>query len=91
MPLFSLAGTGCDKRGKTEVDFLVSRDGEPWLLAECKSDGAKVSPSLRTVQKATRAPHAFQVVFSLPYEDVDSFALDGPFVVPAQTLLSQLP
>ncbi len=80
-----------DKRGKTEVDFLLSKDGEPWLVAECKSGDAKVSPSLRTVQNATRAPHAFQVVFSLPYEELDCFALDGPFAVPAQTLLSQLP
>ena len=80
-----------DKRGKTEGDFLVSKDGEPWLLAECKSGDAKVSPSLRAVQNATRAPHAFQVVFSLPYEDIDCFSLDGPFAVPGQTLLSQLP
>ena len=80
-----------DKRGKTEVDFLVSKDGEPWLLAECKSGDAKISPSLRAVQIATRAPYAFQVVFSLPYEDIDCFALEGPFAVPARTLLSQLP
>jgi predicted AAA+ superfamily ATPase len=80
-----------DKRGKTEVDFLVSKDGEPWLLVECKSGNTKVSASLREVQNATRAPHAFQVAFSLPYEDIDCFALDGPFAVPAQTLLSQLP
>ncbi len=80
-----------DKRGKTEVDFLVSKDGEPWLLAECKSGDAKISPSLRAVQSATRAPYAFQVVFSLPYEDIDCFALEGPFAVPARTLLSQLP
>jgi hypothetical protein len=30
-------------------------------------------------------------VFDLPYEPVDCFALDGPFSVPARTLLSQLP
>ncbi len=35
--------------------------------------------------------HAFQVVMNLPYEDVDSFALDEPTVVPARTFLSQLP
>lgn len=80
-----------DKRGRTEVDFLVSKDGEPWLLAECKSGDASVSTSLRSVQAVTKAPHAFQVVFDLPYEPIDCFALDGPFAVPARTLLSQLP
>lgn len=80
-----------DKRGRTEVDFLVSKDGEPWILADCKSGDASVSASLRSVQAATKAPHAFQVVFSLPYEPIDCFTLDGPFAVPARTLLSQLP
>lgn len=80
-----------DKGGRTEVDFLVSKDGDPWALFECKSGDESVSASLRAVQRATRAPHAFQVVFGLPYEPVDCFGLDGPFVVPAKTLLSQLP
>ena len=80
-----------DKRGKAEVDFLVSKDGEPWLLAECKSGGTNVSAPLRAVQRATHAPHALQVVFSLPYEPVDCFALDDAYSVPARTFLSQLP
>ena len=80
-----------DKRGRSEVDFLVSKDGEPWFLAECESSETSVSPALRAVQLATRAPHAFQVVFALPYEPIDCFSLDGAFAVPARTLLSQLP
>ena len=80
-----------DKRGRTEVDFLVAKDGDPWLLVECKSGDTAVSASLRAVQRATHAPHALQAVFSLPFEPIDCFALDGPFVVPARTLLSQLP
>ena len=80
-----------DKGGRTEVDFLVAKDGDPWALFECKSGDAALSGSLRAVQSATRAPHALQVVFDLPYEPVDCFALDGPFSVPARTLLSQLP
>jgi predicted AAA+ superfamily ATPase len=80
-----------DKGGRTEVDFLVAKDGDPWALFECKSGDAALSGSLRAVQRATRAPHALQVVFDLPYEPVDCFALDGPFSVPARTLLSQLP
>ena len=73
------------------MDFLVSKDGEPWLLAECKSGDTAVSPALRAAQNATKAPHTLQVVFSLPYEPIDCFALDGAYSVPARTFLSQLP
>ena len=80
-----------DKRGRSEVDFLVARDGDPWFLAECKTGGDSIPPALRSVQDAVRAPFAFHVSFSLPYEDVDCFAGDRPVVVPARTFLSQLP
>ena len=41
-------------------------------------------------KKEAGAKHAFQVVFNLPYEDVDCFQYTDPTVVPAQTFLSQL-
>ena len=44
-----------------------------------------------TGNSRARAPLAFHVSFSLPYEDVDCFAADRPVVVPARTFLSQLP
>ena len=55
------------------------------------SGETSVSPALRALQLATRAQHAFQVVFALPYEPINCFSLDGAFAVPARTLLSQLP
>lgn len=79
-----------DKR-KQEVDFVVIRDGKPWMLVEVKSGGENITPALRAFQAATNAPHAFHLVMDMPYEAVDCFAEPGrPFVVPARTLLSQL-
>ena len=74
-----------------EVDFLVSRDGEPWFLAECKSADTSISPAMKSLQKEIGVPHAFQVVFDLPYAETDVFGLDRPVAVSARTFLSQLP
>ena len=75
---------------KKEADFLVSKDGKPWFLAEAKTSDTKLSPALSAYQKATGSRHAFQVVFNLPFEDVDCFAYTAPTIVPAKTFLSQL-
>ena len=76
---------------KREVDFLVVRDEKPWFLAEVKSSDVRLSPTLAYFQNQLAAPHAFQVVLSLPYVDRDAFDEHEPVVVPAATLLSQLP
>ena len=76
---------------KREVDFLVSKDGEPWFLVEVKTSETKLSPTLATMQRTTGAKHALQVVFGLPFEAVDCFQFSRPMVVPAPTFLSQLP
>ena len=75
---------------KQEADFLVAKDGKPWFLVEAKTSDTKLSPSLSFYQKSTGAKHAFQVVFNLPFENVDCFQYTDPTVVPAQTFLSQL-
>jgi predicted AAA+ superfamily ATPase len=76
---------------KREVDFLVSKNGVPWFLVEVKTSETKLSPTLATMQRATGAKHALQVVFGLPFEAVDCFQYGRPMVVPARTFLSQLP
>lgn len=74
-----------------EVDFLVTKNQEPWFLVEVKSSAKQsVSEHLHNFQKQTGAQHAFQVVFDLPYRDVDCFSYRKPVIVPAQTFLSQL-
>ena len=76
---------------KREVDFLVVRDGAPWLLAEVKHRDGPPSPSLRRYQDQVGAPFAFQVTMDADYVDEDCFAgPGGPLIVPARTLLSQL-
>jgi len=75
---------------KREVDFIVTSDGDPWLLVEAKTSETTLSPQLGYFQKMIGAPHALQAVINLPYQEIDCFALQIPAVVPARTLLSQL-
>ena len=78
-----------DKK-KREVDFLVTRDQEPWFLAEAKKGDEDLSPHLAFFQQATGARHAFQVVLDAPYVEADCFSRTAPVVVPARTFLAQL-
>lgn len=78
-------------KDKREVDFLITRDGNPWMLAEVKTGGGKtISPHLARFQAQTDAPHAFQIAMDMEYIDADCFAGKRPIIVPAKTLLSQL-
>ncbi len=76
---------------KREVDFLVVREGRPWILVEVKSRSDTLSPALGYFQKLLKADHAFQVVLEQDYVDADCFTHSQPVIVPAQTFLSQLP
>ena len=76
---------------KREVDFAVIRDKKPWFLVEVKLSDTRLSPHLRRFQEATGAAHAFQVVWEAEYVQADCFSRHHPTVVPARTLLSQLP
>ena len=78
-------------KDKREVDFLVTRQGDPWIIIEVKQGATKtVSKELRHFQRLIKAPHVFQTSFALDYIDADCFSLNEPMVVPAKTLLSQL-
>jgi len=74
-----------------EVDFLVVRDGKPWILVEAKTSAQELSPSLRYYQDHIKVPHAFQVVRNMPFVKADPFKAKTPIVVPARTFLSMLP
>jgi uncharacterized protein len=76
---------------KREVDFVVIRDDKPWFLVEVKHSDTTLSPTLAYFQGVTKAAHAFQVVIDLPFVQADCFTRSTPTVVPALTLLSQLP
>jgi len=65
--------------------------GQPWFLVEVKESETALSPHLAYFQTALNAPHAFQAVLDLEPVDADCFTEARPLVVPARTLLSQLP
>ena len=76
---------------KREVDFLVVKNGEPWIMVEAKSsENAGLSSSLVHFCQQLKTPHTFQVAFDMPYVAEDCFKLKRPMIVPARTLLSQL-
>jgi uncharacterized protein len=74
-----------------EVDFLVTRNEEPWFLVEVKlSNNKAISPALNYFKNMTGAQHAFQVVIDLPWVNRNCFEETRSVVVPARTFLSQL-
>ena len=78
-------------KDKREIDFLVTRDNQPWFLLEVKTSGAaKLNKHLSAFQQKTGARHAFQVAFNLDYIDRDCFSQTTPVIVAAKTFLSQL-
>lgn len=55
-----------------KVDFLVSRDGKPFMLVECKSSGREpLSPALLHFKKTLDVPLARQVCFDMPQSGQD--------------------
>ena len=77
-------------KDKLETDFAVTKNGKPWFLVEVKSKAKGLSPALYHFQEETKAPHAFQIAFELPFVSRDCFEEKGPILVPAKTFLSQL-
>ncbi len=74
-----------------EVDFLVTKNQQPWFLVEVKSSNNQgISKSLHYYQQRTNAKHAFQVVFNEKHINKNLFEYTQPIIVPVQTLLSQL-
>lgn len=77
-------------KDQQEVDFLVTKNNQPWFLVEVKSSDTHLSHSLIKFHRETKAPHAFQIVKNLPYEEINCFNYHEPIIVPMQTFLSQL-
>ncbi|MCK4825239.1 ATP-binding protein [bacterium] len=76
---------------KREVDFLVTKNSQPWFLVEVKSSSKKpLSKELKYFQAQSKADHAFQIVFDMDFVNKNCFSVKEPVIVPAQTFLSQL-
>lgn len=56
-----------DKEGR-EVDFLILRDGKPWLMVECKSGDIEPSPALERFRRQLGVTRAFQLVTRAGYD-----------------------
>ena len=55
-----------------EVDFVVVRDGAPFMLVECKMSAKEpMSASLKSYAAKLNVPYAFQVAVDAPPSDID--------------------
>ena len=75
-----------------EVDFLIAKDGEPYMLVECKTTmGEPMSPALPHFQKVLNVPYAFQVAVDGEYAGVNPLEYkDRPIRLSAADFLSVL-
>ena len=69
-------------REKREVDFLLLREGVPWLLVEAKSGAAPLDRSLAYFRERLGVPHAIQV---------NGSGGAGKWIAPAGRFLAALP
>lgn len=61
-----------------EVDFLVAKDGAPFLLVECKASAREsLSPALSDFARRLGTPYAFQVALDAPPSDLDPRELEN--------------
>jgi predicted AAA+ superfamily ATPase len=75
---------------RREVDFLVSKNGEPWFLVEAKLTDSSISKSLRHFHNLINPEFSFQIVKNLQTINRSCFEEKGIWVVPAISFLSQL-
>lgn len=78
-------------KNKNEVDFLVAKDGDPWMIVEAKNSDTKPTSALKGMQRRLGVEIALQVVADLPYDNIDCFVSGEACAVPMRTFLSQLP
>jgi predicted AAA+ superfamily ATPase len=78
-------------KSQREVDFIMTKDRQPWILIEVKSsEKESLSKNLIYFKEQTKAPYAFQLAFNAPYVEVDCSTIEETKIVSMQTFLSQL-
>ena len=76
---------------KREVDFIITKNNQPWILIEVKLSLNKgISSSLRHFHEHLKPQFTFQVILNMDYVQKNCFEHDGLHVVPLKTFLSQL-
>jgi uncharacterized protein len=74
-----------------EVDFLVTKNEKPWLMAEVKSARGKTQKCIpHFINYLGDIPHVLQVVGDMPYQEIDCFEQRSGTEVSMITFLSQL-
>ena len=75
-----------------EVDFLIAKDSEPFMLVECKSSPKEpLSPALVEFQKSLSVPYAFQVAVNAPANGIEPTEYKGtPIKISAVDLMKGL-
>ncbi len=88
-------------KDQEEVDFLVTKNHEPWILVEVKSShSAPLSKALQKHKETLKCPFAFQVVFDLEPSDkannwlqknvIEKGECDKAVIIPASSFVSIL-
>ena len=76
---------------KREVDFLVTKNDEPWFIVEVKTSANKtISENLIYYRNTLGVEHSFQIVFNSNYVEKDCFSIKKTIKIPVSTFLSQL-
>lgn len=74
-----------------EVDFIITKNQEPYMLIEVKLSERKISPHVFHFQKQLKSAYIMQLVYNMEPTTQSCFKGDHQaYVVPAQTALSQL-
>lgn len=78
-------------KDQREVDFLVTRNLQPWLLIEVKKSATEsINKNLHLFKSQLHPEFSLQLAFDLPYIQHDFRELVVPTIIPMKTFLSQL-
>jgi predicted AAA+ superfamily ATPase len=77
---------------KREVDFVVTKNNQPWMLIEVKlSNNKNISPSLKHFHLQLKPEFTLQVVLNMDYVQKSCFIKKNEIqIVPLKTFLAQL-
>ncbi|MBI3820234.1 MAG: ATP-binding protein [Planctomycetes bacterium] len=73
---------------KREVDFLLLRDGNPWMLVECKSRSTEPTAAIERFASILKPKHTIQLADSPGYDRY--YAASGVRVMNVETFLAGL-
>nr|WP_267239235.1 DUF4143 domain-containing protein [Candidatus Neptunochlamydia vexilliferae] len=75
---------------RREVDFLITKEEEPWILIEAKNSGKAISKNLLHFHEALGIRYAFQLALEKKPVEKNALLARKPAIIPAISFLSQL-